>query len=129
MTSTTYSSGGEVEHEVSAFLNIHRLSDGCLVQLFMIGGIIIFFVIEMKLAYDVQDNVAQLFLELLCKPTFPSLSYAELVYSGRRNEQECQISRSAYVHGLLTDLQAFHFHTYDQSRRKIIPFVFSHSDK
>ena len=56
----------------------------------MIGGIL-FFVIEMKLGYEKQDNVAQLFLELLCKPEFPSSSYAELIYSGRRNEQECRI--------------------------------------
>ena len=90
MMSTAYSSGGEVEHEVGVLLNICRLSDGALVQLFMIGGIL-FFVIEMKLGYERQDNVAHLFLELLCEPEFPFSSYAELVYSGRRNEQECQI--------------------------------------
>jgi hypothetical protein len=82
MTSTAYSSGGEVEHKVSV---LSRLSDGYLVQLFMIGGIL-FFVIEMKLGYEGQDNVARLFLELLCKPEFSFLSYTELVYSGRRNE-------------------------------------------
>ena len=87
MTSTAYSSGGEVEHEVGVLLNICRLSDGDLIQLFMIGGII-FFVIELKSG---QDNVAQLFLELLCKPEFLFLSYAELVYSGRRNEQESRL--------------------------------------
>lgn len=32
----------------------------------MIGGII-FFVIEMKLGHEGQDNITQLFLELLCK--------------------------------------------------------------
>jgi hypothetical protein len=85
MTSTAYSSGGEVEHKVSVLLNICRLSDGYLIQLFMIGGIL-FFVIEMKLGYEGQDNVARLFLELLCKLEFSFLSYAELVYSGRRNE-------------------------------------------
>jgi hypothetical protein len=69
MTSTTCSSGGEVEYEVSVLLNICRFSDGCLVQLFMIGGIIIFFVIEMKLGYDGQDNVAQLFLVSLPSPS------------------------------------------------------------
>jgi hypothetical protein len=88
VVSTAYSSGGVVEHEVSVLLNICRLSDGYLVQLFMIGGIL-FFVIEMKLGYGGRDNIAQLFLELLCKPEFPFLSYAELAYSGRRNEQEC----------------------------------------
>ena len=82
MTSTAYSSGGEVEHVVGLLLNICRLSDGSLIQLF------IFFIIELKLG---QDNVAQLFLELLCKPQFSFLSYAELVYSGRRNEQETQL--------------------------------------
>ena len=51
----------------------------------MIGGII-FLVIEMKLDYERQDNIVQLFLELLCKPEFLSLSYTEPVYSGRRNE-------------------------------------------
>jgi hypothetical protein len=90
MTPTPYSSGGEVEHEVGVSLNICRLSDGDLIQLFMIGGII-FFVIEMKLGYEGQDNVARLFLELLCKPEFSFLRYAELVYSGRRNEQECHL--------------------------------------
>ena len=90
MVSTDYSSGGEVEHEVGVLLNICRLSDGNLIQLFMIGGII-FFVIELKLGYEGHDNVAQLFLELLCKPEFSFLSYAELVYSGRRNEQESQL--------------------------------------
>lgn len=65
MTSTAYSSGGEVEHEVGVLFNICRLSDGDLIQLFMIEGII-FFVIELKSSYQGQDNVAQLFLELLC---------------------------------------------------------------
>lgn len=69
-------------------LNMCQLSDRDLVQLFMIGGVL-FFVIEMKLGCEGQDNVAQLFLELLCKPGFSFLSYTELVYSGRRNEQEC----------------------------------------
>jgi hypothetical protein len=55
----------------------------------MIGGII-FFVVEMKLGYEGQGNVAQLFLELLCKPEFSFLNYPELIYSGCRNEQECQ---------------------------------------
>jgi hypothetical protein len=39
----------------------------------MIEGIL-FFVIEMKPGYEGKDNVAQLFLELLCKPEFPFLS-------------------------------------------------------
>jgi hypothetical protein len=39
----------------------------------MIGGIL-FLVIETKLGYEGKDNVAQLFLELLCKPEFPFLS-------------------------------------------------------
>jgi len=39
----------------------------------MVGGIL-FFVIEMKLGYEGKDQVAQLFLELLCKPEFPFLS-------------------------------------------------------
>ena len=81
---------------MSVLLNVCGLSDGHLVQLalFMIGGIP-FFVIEMKLGYEGQDNVAQLFLELLCKPEFPSLCYGELVYDCRRNEQECRVRRPA----------------------------------
>ncbi|KAN0078375.1 hypothetical protein V8E55_010432 [Tylopilus felleus] len=81
MTSTAYSSGGEVEHE-----------------LFMIGGII-FFVIELKSG---QDNVAQLFLELLSAAEMNK----KVDFEGLR------------VHGLLTDLQAFHFYSYDPTRRK-----------
>lgn len=87
MTSTAYFSGGEVEHAVGVLLNICRLSDGDLIQLFMIGGII-FLVIELKLGYEGQDSLAQLFLELLCKPEFSFLSYVEL---GRRNEQGCRL--------------------------------------
>ena len=94
MPSTAYSSGGEVEHSVGVLLNICRLSDGDLIQLFMIGGII-FFVVERKFNYEWGYNVAQLFLELLCKPEFAFLSYAELVYSGRRNERESQFKRPA----------------------------------
>jgi hypothetical protein len=56
----------------------------------MIGGIL-FLVVEMKLGYEGQGNIAQLFLELLCKPEFPLFSYAELVHSGRRYKQECHI--------------------------------------
>lgn len=84
MTSTAYSSGGEVEHE-----------------LFMIGGII-FFVIKLKLGYEGQDNVAQLFLELLSAAEMNK----KIDFEGLR------------VHGLLTDLQAFHFYSYDPTRRK-----------
>jgi hypothetical protein len=94
LPSTAYSSGGEVEHEVGVLLNICRLSDGDLIQLFMIGGII-FFVIELKFRYEGKVNIAQLFLELLCKPEFSFLSYAELVYSGRRNERDSQLCRPA----------------------------------
>ena len=93
MPSTAYSSGGEVEHEVGVLLNICRLSDGDLIQLLMIGGIL-FFIVELKLGYE-PDYVAQLFLELLCKPESSFLSYAELVYSGRRNKQESQLRRPA----------------------------------
>ena len=69
MTPTAYSSGGEVEQEVSVLLDICRLSDGDLTQMLMIGGTL-FFVLEMKLGYQGQVNVAQLFPELLCKPEF-----------------------------------------------------------
>ena len=90
MTSTAYSSRGQVEHNVGVLLNTCRLSDGDLIQLFMMGGII-FFVIELKLGHEGEGNIAQLFLELLCKPEFSFLSYAELVDSGRRNEQESRL--------------------------------------
>ena len=78
----------------------------------MIGGVL-FLVIKMKLGHD---NIAQLFLELLRKPEFPLLRYAELVYSGRRNNT----FEGLRVHGLLTDIQAFHFYSYDPSRRKSV---------
>ncbi|KAF8337140.1 hypothetical protein F5887DRAFT_985413 [Amanita rubescens] len=84
MTSTAYSSGGSVEHE-----------------LFMIGGTI-FLVIELKLGYEGYDNVAQLFLELLAAAEMNK----KVDFEGLR------------VHGLLTDLQAFHFYSYDPTRRK-----------
>ncbi|KIK08823.1 hypothetical protein K443DRAFT_671881 [Laccaria amethystina LaAM-08-1] len=84
MASTAYSSGGEVEH-----------------SLFMIGGIL-FFVIEMKLGHEGQDNITQLFLELL--------SAAEM----NKNAN----FEGLRVHGLLTDLQTFHFYSYDPTRRK-----------
>jgi hypothetical protein len=90
MMSTAYYSGGEVEHEVGVLLNICQLFDGGLsrlIQLFMIGGVI-FIIVEMKLGYEGQDSIAQLLLDLLCRPEFLFLSYAELVYSGCRNEQE-----------------------------------------
>jgi len=66
-----------------------------MIQLLMIGGIL-FFVIELKLGCLAQDNIAQLFLELLCKLEFLFLSYAE------------RIQR----------LHVFHFYSYDQSERK-----------
>jgi hypothetical protein len=47
----------------------------------MIGGII-FLVIELKLGSVGHGNIAQLFLESLCKPEFLFLSLAKLVYSG-----------------------------------------------
>jgi len=72
VVSTAYFSGGVVEHEVS-LLRIAQymstlLSDGYSngIQLFMLGGIL-FFVIEKKRSCKGLDNVAQLFLELLCK--------------------------------------------------------------
>lgn len=63
---------------MSVLINICGLFDGDLIQLFMVGDIL-FFVIEMKQGYTRQDNIAQLFLELLCKPEFSFLSYAEFV--------------------------------------------------
>jgi hypothetical protein len=70
MIPTAYSSGGEVEHEVSLSPHTCRLSNKYLIQLFMIGGIL-FFVIQKKHGSEGRDNVARLFLELLCKPEFP----------------------------------------------------------
>lgn len=51
----------------------------------MMGGIL-FLVIEKEIDYEGNENMAQLFLELLCKTKFPFLGYAELVYSSSRNE-------------------------------------------
>ena len=59
-------------------LNTCRLSDGDLIQLFMMGGII-FFVIELKLGHEGEGNMAQLFLELLCKPEFSFLDRKSVV--------------------------------------------------
>ena len=46
----------------------------------MIGGIL-FFVIELKFSYQGKNNIAQLFLKLLCKYKFLFLSKANPVYS------------------------------------------------
>jgi hypothetical protein len=45
------------------------LSDGFSVQLLLIGEAL-FFVIELKCGVPKQDNITQLFAELLDKPTF-----------------------------------------------------------
>ncbi|CAA7265119.1 unnamed protein product [Cyclocybe aegerita] len=79
MLPTKFSTGGAVEHEVV-----------------MIGGAL-FFVIEIMLGLDKDDNLAQLFLELL--------SAAEA-----NNRSGFDITR---VYGLLTDLSSFRFYSYD----------------
>jgi hypothetical protein len=53
----------------------------------MIGGIL-FVVVEIRLTFEGKDNFAQLFLELLCKSLVACLTFVELVYSCRRNEQD-----------------------------------------
>ncbi|KAI0248593.1 hypothetical protein BJV78DRAFT_1276522 [Lactifluus subvellereus] len=82
--STAYSSGGEVEHE-----------------LIMIGGIL-FFVIKMKFGSEREDNIAQLFLELLSAAEMNK----QAKFEGLR------------VHGLLTDLQCFYFYSYDPIQKR-----------
>ena len=53
----------------------------------------------MKRDYEEHENIAQLFLELLCETKFPLLSCAEFVYSISpiKQDLECQIWRPAYL--------------------------------
>ncbi|CAA7259789.1 unnamed protein product [Cyclocybe aegerita] len=83
MVPTQFSTGGAVEHEVV-----------------MIGGAL-FLVVEMKLGLDKDDNLVQLFLELL--------SAAEA-----NKRSGFNITR---VYGLLTDLSSFRFYSYDPSSK------------
>ncbi|KAF8694520.1 hypothetical protein AX14_002040 [Amanita brunnescens Koide BX004] len=84
-------------------IRLTAYSSGCEVEhaLLMVGGTL-FIVIEMKLGFERHESIAQLFLELLAT-------------AGMNKKDEPEGLR---VHGLLTDLQAFHFYSYDQSRRK-----------
>ncbi|KAJ2923911.1 hypothetical protein H1R20_g13182, partial [Candolleomyces eurysporus] len=79
MPTTEYSTGGFVEHEI-----------------IMIGGAL-FLVVEMKIGLFRDDNLAQLFLELL--------SAAKLNKDTGFGDLR--------VHGLLTDLSTFCFYSYD----------------
>jgi hypothetical protein len=60
-----------VRCSISAELWTNKLKS--LVQLFMAEGIL-FVVVEKKFDYEGNDNIAQLFLDLLCKSKFQFLS-------------------------------------------------------
>jgi hypothetical protein len=65
MPASEFSTGGDVEHEVSPRSKHSKIIYAKLLQIVMIGGIL-FFVIEAKLGMPTSNNLAQLFLELLC---------------------------------------------------------------
>jgi hypothetical protein len=77
----------------------------------MIGGIL-FVVIELKQGLGGRDNVAQLFLELLCKPVFPFLIRLSMHTAAAEMNKKATFE-GLRVHGLLTDLVSFHFYSYD----------------
>ena len=117
MTSTAYSSGGEVEHEVSFYIaQFMSTSSQHFIQLFMIGGIL-FFVIELKLLYEGKDNIAHLFLELLCESLVASLSVVNL-YTAAAEMNRTARFEGLRVYGLLTDLTTFKFYSYDPIQKK-----------
>jgi hypothetical protein len=65
MPGSAFSTGGKVEHKVSSRSTHSKIIFAKLLQVVMIGGIL-FFVIEAKLDRPSANNLAQLFLELLC---------------------------------------------------------------
>ena len=67
MPASALATGGEVEHEVRSMArsNYPKVIYTKLLQVIMIGGILVF-VIEVKLGKPSSNNLAQLFLELLC---------------------------------------------------------------
>ncbi|KAM6496571.1 hypothetical protein JOM56_007044 [Amanita muscaria] len=85
MMRTEYSTGGAVEHEI-----------------FMIAAGILFFVIELKLSVTNENNLAQLFLELL--------SAAEM---NKSKSDDIQGFQGVRVYGILTDLAQVKFYSYD----------------
>jgi hypothetical protein len=65
MPASAFSTGGEVEHEVSPRSKHSKIIYAKLLQIVMIGGIL-FFIIEAKLGPPSNNNLAQLLLKLLC---------------------------------------------------------------
>jgi hypothetical protein len=82
----------------------------------MIGGIL-FFVIELKLLDEGKDNIAQLFLELLCKSLVVPLSIINL-YTAVAEMNKTARFEGLRVYGLLTDLTTFKFYSYDPIKKK-----------
>lgn len=70
MPGSAFSTGGKVEHEVSPCSTHLKIIYAKLLQVVMIGGIL-FFIIEAKLDKPSSNNLAQLFLDLLCASSSP----------------------------------------------------------
>jgi hypothetical protein len=98
----------------SSLLNLCRLPHN--VSYSSIGGIL-FFVIEMRLLLDGKDNVAQLFLELLCKSLFASLGVVNLYTAAAETNRTARFE-GLRVYGLLTDLLTFKFYSYDPIKKR-----------
>ena len=82
----------------------------------MIGGIL-FFVIELKLLHGGKDNIAQVFLELLCKSLVMPLSIVNL-YTAVAEMNRTARFEGLRVYALLTDLTTFKFYSYDPIKKK-----------
>jgi len=100
MLETEYATGGEVEHEVrtSAPRSINHPHQCITVQIFMIGGSL-FFIAEFKLDMCLEDNVAQLFVEILGASILllGFLVSVELVSSRCQSERESGFCQSAHI--------------------------------
>jgi hypothetical protein len=85
----------------------------------MIGGIL-FILVEFQLDMCLDDNVARLFVQILCA-CVPLLTF--LVLTRKWYRAAAKENRKAYftnlrIYGFLTDLFDFHFYSYDPLSRK-----------
>lgn len=114
--------GGDVEHEVRIRLHRdllvkpHRFP----AQIFMIGGIL-FVIVKFKLELSLEDNIAQLFLEILCASfvlsgvlSQCSPSWYPAAAKANKNVDFAKLR----IYGLLTDLIDFHFYSYNPLAQK-----------
>jgi hypothetical protein len=85
----------------------------------MIGGIL-FFIAEFKLDLSLEDNVAQLFLEMLCMFVFSGvLSRCSPGLNTAAAKANMKVDfANLRIYGLLTDLIDFHFYSYDPLAQK-----------